>query len=234
MRQFVTKPSLIAVSVIAVVAFVGGGIAHAATSSASIKVCVTSKNVVRSADAKGKCPKKTKAVAINKVGPAGRPGASGPAGAPGAAGALGKDGRDATQKLVASADPANASFPAFTRTQQPGTEGGRITVSKIDFTVATAGFYTFMATSDINGSDSDQVSCNDGTPFPQSPYTNVNADEQPVLDGFSPGRPSSSIEKWLEPGPHLFEAILQQGGCASNDFSGTVSLSNTHMRVYSN
>ncbi|KQY60028.1 hypothetical protein ASD11_11050 [Aeromicrobium sp. Root495] len=85
----------------------GGALAWSATTSSTVKVCVTKKNVVRSASSKNVCPTGTTAVSVNKAGrtgktgatgatgatgPTGRTGATGIAGQPGLAGATGERG----------------------------------------------------------------------------------------------------------------------------------------------
>lgn len=61
----------------------GTATAVAVSSAKTVKVCTTSKGVVRSADAKGKCPKKTSKKAVSVRGPAGPRGMTGPRGATG-------------------------------------------------------------------------------------------------------------------------------------------------------
>jgi hypothetical protein len=65
-------------------ALVGGGVvAFAASSSKTVKVCTTSKGVVRGASGKGSCPAGTKATSINKTGPVGKTGKTGKTGSAG-------------------------------------------------------------------------------------------------------------------------------------------------------
>lgn len=61
----------------------GTATAVAVSSAKTVKVCTTSKGVVRSADAKGKCPKRTSKRAVSVRGPAGPRGVTGPRGATG-------------------------------------------------------------------------------------------------------------------------------------------------------
>ena len=232
MRQIVSMPSLIAVSVVAVLAFVGGGIAHAATSSATIKVCVTSKNVVRSADAKGKCPKKTRAVAVNKVGPAGTSGAQG---VPGPAGAQGAPGTPAPTRLVWSDAPAAATFPMYERVSstRPATPApSSFQVAKVALSAPDAGFYSVAVYSEVSG----------GFEGPQEEF-GCSALPSYIFDSgagvYVDGRKVGSLvnnslteSTWLEPGAHTFEFRFTQYGCVSDDFFGNYSFKNTHMNVY--
>ncbi|WP_262852867.1 hypothetical protein [Mumia quercus] len=81
-----TKSRTTAVVVAAAVGglLLGGTATAVAVSSAkTVKVCTTSKGVVRSADAKGKCPRKTSKKAVAVRGPAGPRGATGTRGATG-------------------------------------------------------------------------------------------------------------------------------------------------------
>ena len=75
--------SVFVLSAVIAVLVVAGGAAFAVTSSKQVSVCVTSKNVVRSAASNGKCPARTSPVSINQSG---QPGAAGAAGAKGDAG----------------------------------------------------------------------------------------------------------------------------------------------------
>ncbi|WP_370614914.1 hypothetical protein [Mumia sp. Pv 4-285] len=68
---------------------VGGTTAYAVSSAKTVKVCVTKAGVVRSANEKGKCPKRTKKRAVAVRGPVGQRGVRGPAGAAGTAMAWG-------------------------------------------------------------------------------------------------------------------------------------------------
>ena len=61
---------------------------------AVVKVCVTKKGVVRSANADGTCPDKTSKMKINRAGPAGPAGPTGAAGPAGGDGSDGSDGSD--------------------------------------------------------------------------------------------------------------------------------------------
>lgn len=67
-------------------------VAVAASSGSSVTVCVTSKDVVRSASSKGACPKKTAKKSVAVQGARGATGAAGPAGSPGATGPAGPAG----------------------------------------------------------------------------------------------------------------------------------------------
>lgn len=82
MRHF--RPSLLIAFGLVLGLLVGGTtVAIAATSSSTVKVCTTSKGVVRSASSSGACPKKTTKKSINvkgQTGATGKTGATGPAG----------------------------------------------------------------------------------------------------------------------------------------------------------
>lgn len=245
MRRFSSRPSFIAVAIIGVIAFIGGGVADAATSSTTIKVCVTSKNVVRSADAKGKCPKRTKAVAVNKVGPvgaAGRQGVPGPAGAvggPGPAGAPGVAGKDAATRVIGSDAPSASSYPAFTRVSSPEPDGTPLTsfqVAKVLFDAPKAGFYSVAVSSVVSGDHwGDDPPPELGCSEYASNYPEGGA--QIWADGRKVGTISSSDSsftdsRWLEAGHHSFELRLVQNPCLTNDSYGIYSFNSTHMQVY--
>lgn len=74
---------LVTAGVLAGLVVGGTTVAVATSSTKTVKVCTTKKGVVRSADAKGHCPKKSKKRAINVRGPQGVPGAKGATGARG-------------------------------------------------------------------------------------------------------------------------------------------------------
>jgi hypothetical protein len=96
MRRF--RPSLlIAVALVLGLTIGGATVAIAAGSSSTVKVCTTSKGVVRSASASGKCPKKTVKKTISVAGPAGPAGPAGSQGAPGAPGGQGIQGVQGVQ-----------------------------------------------------------------------------------------------------------------------------------------
>lgn len=61
-----------------------------------VKVCVTKKSVVVSANKRGKCPRGTRLTAISKTGPRGPVGPVGPTGAPGSPGSPGSPGATVT------------------------------------------------------------------------------------------------------------------------------------------
>ena len=67
-------------------------VAVAASAGSTVKVCATSKGVVRSASANGTCPKKTVKKTVSVQGPRGATGAAGPPGSPGRPGATGPVG----------------------------------------------------------------------------------------------------------------------------------------------
>ncbi|KAA1374601.1 hypothetical protein [Aeromicrobium fastidiosum] len=83
---------LVAVGVVAGLLVGGGTVAVAAGAGSSVKVCTTSKGLVRGAAANGTCPKKTVKRTVVVQGPAGAAGPAGPAGVPGPSGAPGAPG----------------------------------------------------------------------------------------------------------------------------------------------
>ncbi|MGH1565127.1 hypothetical protein [Mumia sp. DW29H23] len=74
---------LVTAGVIAGLVAGGTTVAVASTATKTVKVCTTKKYVVRSADAQGRCPKKTKKRAVNVRGPQGPQGVKGATGARG-------------------------------------------------------------------------------------------------------------------------------------------------------
>lgn len=97
------KLPAVALTLVAATALVGGGVAYAASSKSTVKVCVTPKQVVRSADAKGKCPKKTRSATVNVKGATGPRGATGAKGNPGVPGPVGRPGNDGAEAVALDA-----------------------------------------------------------------------------------------------------------------------------------
>jgi len=81
---------LLGITLLGVLVVGGVTIANAASSSSSVKVCVTGKNLVREASSRNTCPKGTRQRTVNVRGP------QGPPGLPGAPGAKGDPGAAAT------------------------------------------------------------------------------------------------------------------------------------------
>jgi hypothetical protein len=117
----VTRRTVAILGALLAVVLIAGGTtwAVAATSTKTVKVCVTKKNVVRSAAANSKCPKGTKAVTINTKGLPGAPGAPGVGGAPGPSGAKGDPGAGGAG-TVGPAGPQGIPGPQG----PPGDSGG--------------------------------------------------------------------------------------------------------------
>ncbi|MET0930547.1 MAG: hypothetical protein ABWX74_13590 [Aeromicrobium sp.] len=92
------RPSLLIACGVALGLVVGGTtVAIAASSGPTVKVCTTSKGVVRSASSNGTCPRRTTKRAINVTGPAGPVGPQGSQGLQGEQGTQGVPGSQGIQ-----------------------------------------------------------------------------------------------------------------------------------------
>ena len=146
---------------------VGGGVAYAATSSKTVKVCVTSKSVVRSASTSGTCPSKTKAVSINKVGPTGKTGATGPKGATGAQGPKGATGAQGPKGATGAQGPGAVGVNTLvsesaTYTGQPVYDDPLLSVEVICTNDDVAIFYEGSQGDSFTGST--RITKNNGAP----------------------------------------------------------------------
>ncbi|QMW65258.1 hypothetical protein H4N58_13705 [Mumia sp. ZJ1417] len=169
-----------------IVGLVAGGttVAVAASSAKTVKVCTTKKGVVRSADAKGRCPKKSKKQAINVRGPAGSRGAPGVAGARGPSDAwrIGALNRAEAVKVPAGSYVVNGTvyFGRASATAQcwvwhqdspTGSSGigSFLTGANAVATLAVSDAFTVTATSDV------WVECSGGEGFSVTPRVTVLA-----------------------------------------------------------
>lgn len=101
---------LVSVGLVAGLLVGGSAVAVAATTGPTVKVCTTSKGVVRSASSSGTCPRKTSKKTISVAGPAGPAGPAGVQGVPGLPGKQGLQGVQGVQGVPGVPGPGTTEF----------------------------------------------------------------------------------------------------------------------------